>query len=492
MISFLASIVIFLAVTALFALDDLHIDLQAWFRRLRPRRVTDADLTAWRQLPEKPIAILVANWHEAEVIDRMLRGNLSRLDYSRYVFFVGVYPNDPETIAAASRMAQESARVIVVTNPLPGPTTKGQMLNVIFREAIRLEAELGLQFELFVMHDSEDVLHPHSLRLFNVAAERADFIQIPVFSFARGGHQWVASTYMDEFAELHTKDLLVRNALRAGLPSAGVGTALSRKLVLTLMARQQGQVLREDSLTEDYILGMTAAELGFASSFECAYIARSVPGRRREVRDFIATREYFPSSWERAVRQKGRWIHGIVFQGRRLLRFEGHWTRRYFLWRDRKGPLVSILGLAGMIFLAASLMARLFLPMLWPIDGNTSWVDAIEAQRETLMLYQIVLALLSLNLLMALWRVGHRMRSVWWVHDAKASALSALRLPVINVLNFAASFRAYQQARQAEREGRAPAWVKTTHELPADFGLSQPPSDTQPETIKTSSPEASP
>ncbi|HRK07261.1 MAG TPA: glycosyltransferase [Pseudobdellovibrionaceae bacterium] len=491
MISFLASLVIFLAVTAIFALDDLHIDLQAWFRRLRPRRLTDADLAAWRQLPEKPIAILVANWHEADVIDRMLRGNLSRLDYSRYVFFVGVYPNDPETIAAAERMAQESARVIVITNPLPGPTTKGQMLNVIFREAIRLEAELGLQFELFAMHDSEDVLHPHSLRLFNVAAERADFIQIPVFSFARGGNQWVASTYMDEFAELHTKDLLVRNALRAGLPSAGVGTALSRKLVLTLMARQQGQVLREDSLTEDYILGMTAAELGFTSSFECAYIARKVPGRRSEVRDFIATREYFPSSWERAVRQKGRWIHGIVIQGRRLLRFEGPWTRRYFLWRDRKGPLVAILGLAGMMFLGASLLARLLAPVIWPMDWTAAMVDAVEAQRDTLMLYQVALALLSLNLLMALWRVGHRMRSVWWVHDAKASALSALRLPVINVLNFAASFRAYQQARQAERDGRAPAWVKTTHELPADFGLAQPKIETARETTQVSPPEAS-
>lgn len=452
-------LIAFLTTAALLALDDIFIDLVALTRKLRPQRVSPNRLREWQSLPEKKIAIIVANWHEAEVLDRMLRGNLSRIDYRNYYFFVGVYPNDPETIRAAESVANESSQIIVVQNHRPGPTTKGQMLNVIFAQILKLEESTGSEFDLFVMHDSEDVLHPHSLRVYNIAAEKSDFIQIPVFSFARGLTQWVASTYIDEFAELHTKDLLVRDHLQGGVPSAGVGTGLSRRLVLRLMAQQDGAVLREDSLTEDYILGLTVPRLGLRSSFECHYLPILSSTGQEIGRDFIATREYFPSSWTRAVRQKGRWVHGIVLQGQRILPFAGSISQKYFLWRDRKGPLVSIIGVLGLaLFISGGLSA-----WFWPsFFGENLWPSSQDNR---------VQALFAFNLFAGIWRAGLRFRAVRWVHNSSIAAMSVLRLPISNILNFSAFARAFQQDRIAQSTGKAPAWTKTTHELPADFGV---------------------
>lgn len=452
----------FLLLAAILAVDDLFLDVFALFKRLKPRAVLPSELKAWRQKSQKNIAVVVANWHEEDVIERMLRGNLSRVEYARVWFFVGVYPNDEATVQAARRAARNDTRVIVVENPLPGPTTKGQMLNVIFRRAFEVETRLGNQFDIFLMHDSEDVLHPQSLLMINAEPGDVDFIQIPVFSFPREAVKIVGSTYIDEFAEIHTKDLLVRDQLQAGIPSAGVGTAVSRRLVQNLMALQNGAVLNESSLTEDYILGLTAAHLGYRSKFLSRYIPHFDRNGRLARRDFIATREYFPSEWGRAVRQKGRWIHGIVLQGRRLLKFEGSLARRYFLMRDRKGPVTAAVGVLGFALLLASLLVRTFAPqthesLLMPVYSHS-----------------VIAVLFAFNLLAGIIRAGQRAYAVWLTQDLLTAFLSVFRIPVGNFLNFAAVARAVSQDRAARSAGAAPTWTKTIHELPADFGLEQP------------------
>lgn len=454
-----SGLILFLGLAAGLALDDLFVDMVALVKGLKPKEVDQTELKRLRRLPQKSIAVVVANWHEEDVIERMLRGNLSRLEYARVWFFVGVYPNDPGTLEAARRVSRQDARVVVVENPLPGPTTKGQMLNVIFRRAFEIEERQGHPFDLFMMHDSEDVLHPQSLLLVNSEADAADFVQIPVFSFPRRKTQFVASTYIDEFSELHTKDLLVRDALNAGVPSAGVGTAISRKLVLAMMARQEGQVLVEGSLTEDYILGLTASEMGFKTRFVSRFIAvRDKEGRLRR-RDFIATREYFPSEWERAVRQKGRWVHGIVLQGGRMLPVSGSLARRYFLMRDRKGPIAASVGVLGILLLALNLVAREFFNGFY------------QSELVPLYLSPIVLGLFGFNLFAGAVRAVQRIRAVRLTQDWSAALLSVVRIPVGNFLNFFAVARAIRQDRAALKKGEAPKWTKTTHELPADFGV---------------------
>ncbi len=454
-----SGLILFLGLAAGLALDDLFVDAVALWKGLRPKEIDQDELKRLRRLPQKSVAVVVANWHEEDVIERMLRGNLARVEYARVWFFVGVYPNDPGTLEAARRVARQDSRVIVVENPMPGPTTKGQMLNVIFRRAFEIEERMGHPFDLFMMHDSEDVLHPQSLLLINSEADRADFVQIPVFSFPRRKSQFVASTYIDEFSELHTKDLLVRDAMNAGVPSAGVGTAISRKLVMAMMARQDGQVLIEGSLTEDYILGLTASEMGFQTRFVSRFIAvRDKAGRLRR-RDFIATREYFPSEWERAVRQKGRWVHGIVLQGGRMLSVSGSLARRYFLMRDRKGPIAAAVGVLGIALLALNLLVREF------------HTDFHQAQMMPLYVSPIVLGLFGFNLFAGLVRAIQRVRAVRLTQDWSTAILSVVRIPIGNFLNFFAVVRAIRQDRAAVKKGEAPKWTKTTHELPADFGL---------------------
>ncbi len=51
----------------------------------------------------------------------------------------------------------------------------------------------------------------------------------------------------------------------------------------------------------------------------------------------ICVREYFPDTFSTAVRQKSRWIIGIVFQGFKTHKWTSSLTLNYFLWRDRKG-----------------------------------------------------------------------------------------------------------------------------------------------------------
>ncbi len=73
----------------IFTCDDLFIDLYAFVKRIKPRILRAGDLARMKALPEKHIAVLIANWKEAEVIAPMIRGNLRGIEYSNYTFFFG-------------------------------------------------------------------------------------------------------------------------------------------------------------------------------------------------------------------------------------------------------------------------------------------------------------------------------------------------------------------------------------------------------------------
>src|SRR3546814_15242457 len=79
--------------------------------------------------PRRPgaMAILIPAWDEAAVIRDMLKGALRRLDHPQYRIFVGVYPNDPDPIAAVRRVAAQP--VISVFTSRPGPPPPADCLN---------------------------------------------------------------------------------------------------------------------------------------------------------------------------------------------------------------------------------------------------------------------------------------------------------------------------------------------------------------------------
>src|ERR1700757_4429986 len=78
------------------SLDDAFIDLLALgIMRLRvPGLVERAN-----EIPKT--AVFVANWHEEDVLGKMVEGNLARIQAPEVSFFLGVYPNDTGTVRVA-------------------------------------------------------------------------------------------------------------------------------------------------------------------------------------------------------------------------------------------------------------------------------------------------------------------------------------------------------------------------------------------------------
>src|SRR5205085_8275296 len=118
------------------------------------------------------------------------------------------------------------------------------------------EAATGRSAKAVVLHDAEDVVHPYELRIFNALIERAALIQLPVHPLPDRHSRWISGHHCDEFAEAHIKELVVREAVGASIPLAGVGCAVARKPLAELAAMQGGKPFAGGSMTEDYELGL--------------------------------------------------------------------------------------------------------------------------------------------------------------------------------------------------------------------------------------------
>src|SRR4051794_22627985 len=82
-------------------LDDFFVDLLACITGAKPKQLTKAEFLAMNNLAQKKMAILIANWHDDQVLERMVLGNVRHIDYQNYTVLLGVYPNDTATVAAA-------------------------------------------------------------------------------------------------------------------------------------------------------------------------------------------------------------------------------------------------------------------------------------------------------------------------------------------------------------------------------------------------------
>lgn len=429
---FFVSIFVFI-----FLLDDLFIDLTYFFKKLSPVSISDKDL------PEnsKTLAIMVANWKEQDVLEKMVHGNISCLSQPNLHLFLGVYPNDTETLKIALKMETIYSNVHTIINSKEGPTYKGQMLNEIIRGIFVKEAELKLKFDGFIMHDSEDILNEKLPQVYELGLERHDFIQTPVLSLPLGLKDFIAGTYLDEFTETHCKELLVRKYLGAAIPSAGVGTCLSRNLILEFFIKQRGDVFIPNSLTEDYQLGLQANAWGFKSTFLCAY-------SNQDRSEIIATREYFPHQFWSSIKQKTRWTTGIAFQGTKNLGWFGNIWQRYFLWRDRKAPLNAVLSL-NIIFILA-----------------TSSIEYGQLVYNSNLLKIILLT----NFLGMLIRLVVRSFIVQKYYGIKMALVAVLRWPFSIIINMTAGLRSTIQYSHSSLTGKKIKWSKTVHRLPENFG----------------------
>ncbi|NBX76992.1 MAG: hypothetical protein EBQ92_10595 [Proteobacteria bacterium] len=432
------AIVAFAGIYFLCGLDDLVIDFFVLSKDLRPKELSARDKVQLTNRREKKIAILVPAWKESNIISQMLRGNIDKLSYDNYHFFVGCYPNDLPTYRAVSEVARETGKVTPILNVVPGPTSKGQLLNSVLHELLENHYPC---FDIYLFHDAEDIIHPLSLRLINSEADKADFIQIPVFSLPVSSPLSVGATYMDEFAEVHTRDLLVRKYLDVSLPSAGVGFALTRKALFTLFSSPNGQLFDSQCLTEDYALGLRAYQTGLKQSFPCVF--ERTEGNRK---DWIATYEYFPKKLIRSIRQKARWTEGIALQSAKKFGWFGGFFNCLFLFRDRKALLANCLGLLGLAFFPVA---------LWTIPGS-------ELSTFT--------PLFVLNSLMLLNRMWHRGKALRTVYKESLGVEVIARYPLSVMVNGFAGFLAMKNYGRSVLIREPTAWVKTEHELPVGFG----------------------
>jgi adsorption protein B len=386
------------------------------------------------------MAVFVPAWDESTIIGPMLRSAIKRFEHPDYRLFVGHYRNDPATAAAIAAVADD--RVVAVRVDRDGPTTKADCLNHLYDALVAWEADEGKTLAAVVLHDAEDVVHPLELQLFNQLIDRAAVIQLPVLPLVDPDSRWISGHYCDEFAEAHGKELVVREAVGAAIPLAGVGCAIERGALARLAALEGGRPFIAASMTEDYEMGLRVGALGLKTMF---VRIPAIPGSR----SVVSSRGHFPASLDAAVRQKARWVGGIAFAGWDRLGWRGGFGERWMRMRDRRGPLAALLMVAG--YGAALLWLQLSIARALgaPVDIGLSPALA---------------TLLTINAVMLGWRVVVRAGFVTATYGLKQGLLSVPRLVVGNII----AILAVKRALAIHATGGPPRWDKTRHIFPAE------------------------
>jgi tetratricopeptide (TPR) repeat protein len=434
--------IILAALILISGIDDAFIDAYYWLSGAGRRKKA---LERLEEKAQSPFAIMVPAWKEHDVIAAMIETTLKRLDYDAFRIFCGVYRNDPATAAEVDRMAARYPdRVTRVNVPHDGPTCKGDCLNHIVRRVFAEEQRSGKRFAGMVLHDSEDVIHPLELKLFNSLVPGTDLVQLPVMSLERPWGEFTAGTYIDDFAESHGKDIAVREALTGIVPGAGVATCYSREGMTALSKSSGREPFNTATLTEDYDLSHRLKALGMSQTFAHVTVGGSL----------IATYEYFPDTFKAAYRQRARWVLGIAFQGWRHMGWKGTLLQRYFLFRDRKVLLMAPVGpLAYLLVLNYAL-------------GLTLGSDELESALRAVLSAPMLQGLLVLNLAFMCNRGLQRAYFAGRYYGALHGVLSLVRTPVNNFINFYAALRAWRQFLGHVLTGKKLTWDKTAHVYP--------------------------
>lgn len=420
------------------AVDLLWIRLRVFERGEPPLNV--ADLPS----PERPgrIAVLIPAWDEAAVIAPMLRRTLAVWEGEDFELFVGCYPNDPATAEKVREVGDPRIRLVLCEHP--GPTTKADCLNALWRALLDEEKRAKERVKAVVLHDAEDLVHPAELRLFATLTERWDFVQLPVLPLIDPDSRWIGGHYADEFAEAHCKELPVRQSLRAALPSAGVGCAFERYAIDLVAMCEDDRPFDAASLTEDYELGLRLHELGCSARF--VRIAEGPGG------PLVATREYFPGTLSGAVRQKARWMAGIALLGWDRMGWSGGLAERWMRLRDRQALLAALLLFAGYLSFGLWLVLK----------AREGLAGAVPAPIPPALAF-----LVKVNLALLAWRLAMRFGFTSAQYGWREGVRAVPRAVVANLIALLAAVRALGRYREQRRTGRA-LWDKTRHRFPPD------------------------
>jgi adsorption protein B len=439
------------------SVDDVVLDLAYWWfhRRIGAMSLNPQEL---EKDPPKRIAVMVPAWQEAGVVAKMVESTLDMMVYPKHLvdFFVGVYPNDKATVDQVTALVHKYPNVHCIINDKQGPTNKSQNLNQIYAAIEQYERWSEKEFFLIAQHDAEDLIHPYAFKLYNSLIRRHAAVQLPVFpilprlSLRRWWSHLISGTYADEFADNHLHAAPVRNQLGLFVPSAGTGFAVRRE-VLSQLAKK-APLFREDCLTEDYELALRLWRMGHPVHFHLQRVPR-VNQAGQVVSELVGVREHFPTNWQAAVKQKGRWIYGITLQvpKQHELIPEG-FKEAFTFWRDQKGRFTNLVHLLGYpVFFYA--FAAFFLP--WLPKANSPvvfWLGLV------VLLFALIRLALRFHAISSAYGLGQAMLATF------VFPFFPLRWIAANFLNASATLRAWRLWRNPGKgapKGSAPTWDKT-------------------------------
>ncbi|MEN9775006.1 MAG: hypothetical protein RL322_2076 [Pseudomonadota bacterium] len=457
------------------AIDDLVLDLTFWGHRLRRWWVGEPwlphlDPQLLGAEPPKWIAVMVPAWDESAVLAPMLQRLLASASYPRLRVFVGTYPNDPATRETLRHVLAVDPRVTEIVNDRDGPTCKADCLNALWRGIAEDERKYGRYFEIIVMQDCEDLIHPLAWGLYNHRIPRYDMVQLPVLSLPRKWWQWTAAHYQDEFAQLHLKDLIARGLFSGNVPAAGVGVGFNRTALARIAALHDDRPFNTASLAEDYDIALQMRDLGFTQHFAlCAAPAGEADDEHLFAPEaggsrLISVREYFPDRLRAAVRQKSRWVIGIALQAWQGRGWTGPWPMQLMLWRDRKVLLTHPAAALG--YLVATLILAQW---LWQVFDPTapSFPPIVPAD-------SITAGLLVINLILLALRMAQRALCVTRVYGPVEGLWSIPRSVWGSLINAWATFRALRLWWRHRWTGQPIGWDKTAHQFPEGPVRSRP------------------
>jgi bacteriophage N4 adsorption protein B len=304
------------------------------------------------------------------------------------------------------------------------------------------EARDGARVKAIVLHDAEDGVHPAEVRVFDTLIERFDLVQLPVVPLVDRGSRWVSGHYLDEFATHHGKTLIAREAVGAGLPSAGVGCAFSRTMLGRLALDRDGP-FDAASLTEDYELGLRISSLGGKAAF---VRLPEKPGG-----PLVCVRAHFPATLKAAVIQKSRWIAGIALSGWDRLGWQGGIAERWMRINDRRALLAALVMLTAYVALLLNTALMVSSGVFGLVAGSppSPWFSV----------------LLMLSAFLLVWRLFMRALLVTRIYGWREGLRSVPRAFVGNVIDMMAARRAVAIYLRSRRDGIV-RWDKTGHRFP--------------------------
>ncbi|MDD5361146.1 MAG: glycosyltransferase family 2 protein [Ignavibacteria bacterium] len=214
---------------------------------------------------------------------------------------------------------------------------------------------------------------------------------------------------------------------------------------ITLRPKSKKEGLFNDvNLTEDYELGFRFYQLGFKTGFFNVKLDRDDEASR------IATAEFFPNTFWSSVKQRSRWVAGIVFQNWKAHKWAGNLSTKYFLFRDRKSIFSffsAFLSNIVIVYFIYSIVSKL---MGWP------HVNSLVGHSSVLWYLMIA------NLFFMISRLSHRFVFTYNWYGFRYAFFSIFRLPLDTIINFFAIARSLNVYKNTKTKTKA-VWDSTSH-----------------------------